>query len=147
MAPAGQRLRDGFASLITFAGAPTISLWEREVTPPGVDGGGPNDVTNMRSTAWRSKLPKKLKSADDITVTAQYGPQVYNDIIAQCNVNQLITVTFSDLAQVKVWGWLNTFKPNPMREGEAPDAVVTIHCSNLDASQAEVAPLYIGPPS
>jgi hypothetical protein len=147
MPPTGNRLRDGFPSTISFTTPSNISFWEKEVTPVGLDGGGPNDTTNMRNTAYRTKQPKKLKTGDDVTIKAQYDPKVLNDIVAAINVNQLLTITMPDLSLQKVWGWMDKFKPDALREGETPEATVTFVISNQDNSGAEVAPLYIGPPS
>jgi len=51
------RIDDGFQTLVSFANYPDVLLWEKEVTPPGVDGGGANETTTMRNTAWRTRSP------------------------------------------------------------------------------------------
>lgn len=136
------RLDDGFATLVEFAEAASVQLFEKEVTPPGFDGGGANDTSTMRNTAWRTKAPKHLKSLSEMVLVASYDPVVYDDVTDMVNVNQLITVFFPDGSTVAFWGWLNEFKPNACKEGEQPTAQVTIIPSNQDSNGDEVAPVY-----
>ncbi len=42
-----RRLDDGYQTLIEFAENPAIKLWEKSVTPPGIDGGDAIDTTTM----------------------------------------------------------------------------------------------------
>lgn len=135
------RLDDGFKTTITFAGAPTIKLYEVGVTPPGVEGGGGNDATTMRNTAWRTKTPKKLKTLTDGSFKAAYDVDVYQEIIARINQNDQITVTFPDTKTLVFWGWLDKFQPTELVEGGRPVADVTIIPSNLNASGVETAPV------
>lgn len=114
---------------------------EKDVTPPGVMGGGANDTTTMRNTRWRTKQPKKLATLDQMTVTVAYDPAAYTTIVSQLQVNQVITITWPDGHTLAFWGWLDGFKPNQMREGEQPTAVATFECSNQDNSGAEQAPV------
>lgn len=140
------RIDDGFATLITLANAPTIKLWEKEVTPPGVSGGGTNDTTTMRNTGWRTFSPKQLKTLTAIKFTAAYDPAVYNDIVAQVNVNQLVTVTFADGSTLQIWAFLNEFTPGSVKEGEQPTAEVSIEPTNQNTSLQEVAPIFTPAP-
>lgn len=137
-----QRLDDGFATLITFANAPSIRVYEKEVTPPGASGGGENDTTTMRNTAWRTRAPKKLKTLTPMSLSVAYDPQVYEDIENQVNVNQAITISFPDGSSLVIWGWIDEFTPGAIVEGEQPTADMTIIPSNQDASGDEIAPAY-----
>lgn len=136
------RIDDGFATLIAFADNPTVLFWEKEVTPPGVEGGGANDTTTMRNTAWRTRAPKQLKTLSECSFTAAYDPAVYDDIISMLNNNQLITITFPDDSTLAFWGWLDKFTPGRIVEGEQPTAEITIVPSNQNDSGTEVAPDY-----
>jgi hypothetical protein len=136
------RLYDGFPTLIEFGSFPNVKFWEINVTPPSMDGGGANDTTTMRNTAFRTKMPKKLKSMGDMTFTAAYDPVVYNDMWAMINDNQIVTVHFSDGSRVSAWGWLNVFTPAEIVEGAQPHAAGTIIFSNMDDNLNEVAPWY-----
>ncbi len=138
-------LTDGHQTIIAIASTPSgesLLFREKEVTPPGVDGGGGNDVTNMRNEVWRTFRPKKLKTLTECSFTAHYDPAVYDQIVAMAQINTQITVTFSDGSTILFWGWLDKFVPNNCAEGAAPDAAMTIICSNQNNSDEEVAPVY-----
>ena len=141
------RLDDGFSTIITLGTTGAVKLYEKTVTPPGIDGGGPNDTTTMRNTALRTKKPKKLKTMTTMSFTAAYDPAVYSEIFDEINVNQLITITFPDGSTLAVWGWLNAFTPNEITEGEQPTAEASFELSNENSADppVEVAPVYTAP--
>ena len=136
------RIDDGFSTIISFSADSAVQMWEKEVTPPGVDGGGENDTSTMRNTAWRTRSPKGLVTLSECSLVVAYDPAVYVEIIAMVNVNQTITITFPDGATLEFWGWINEFTPGANVEGEQPTADVTIIPSNQDASLVEQAPVY-----
>lgn len=136
---------DGFSTTMYFSNAPSgATLWFREVdlTPPGIDGGGPNDVTTMRNTAWRTRKPKSLRTLTEFTATCKYDPKIYGQIVDMINDNTIIVITFPDSATVRFWGWIDKFIPNTLSEGEMGTAVVTVVPSNENDSGVEVAPVY-----
>lgn len=134
-------MTDGFKTLITFPGA-GVTLFEKEVTPPNVDGGGPNDTSTMRNTAWRTQQPKKLKKMEKATAKVAYDARFYDTTVAQVNVNQVIVITFPDTHTLTFYGWLDKFTPDAIKEGEQPTAEIEICCSNQDNNGVEVAPVY-----
>lgn len=133
-------LGDGFKTTISFASNPSVKFFEKDVTPPGISGGGANDTTTMRNTAWRTKQPKKLKTLSTAQAMCAYDPDVYTDIVSMINVNQLITITFPDNSTLAFWGWVDEFTPEQIKEGDQPTATVKIECSNQNDAGAEVAP-------
>jgi len=140
---------DGFSTTITFTSSEISSgvlivdlMEEKEVTPPGIDGGGPNDTTSMRNTTWRTNYPKVLKTLTSAPVTISYDPAVFDEMNNMINDNQEITITFPDDSTLVFWGWINNFAPNANVEGEQPTAVITIEPSNMDADNAEIDPVY-----
>jgi hypothetical protein len=135
-------LQDGFSTTISFSDNPTILLDEVEITPPGIEGGGEISQTSMNNTAWRTSAPKSLKTLANSEISAGYGADTYGEIVAMLQTNQLITVTFPDGSTIVFWGWLDTFVPDALVEGERPTASLTIIPSNLDASNAETAPVF-----
>lgn len=139
-------LRDGQSTTILFSEDSDVKLWEKEVTPPGVSGGGANEITTMRNTAWRTMAPKTLKTLSEASLVAAYDPAVYDAVVAMLNENQLITITFPDGSRLAFWGWIDEFKPNRIVEGEHPTAEITIIPSNYDADGDEVAPDYTAAP-
>lgn len=138
------RLDDGFSTLITLANLPEIKLYEKEVTPPGISGGGPTDTTTMRNLSYRTQSPKGLKTLTPLSATVAYDTAVYPQLRDQINVNQLITVAFPDGSALVFWGWLDEFTPGAHTEGEQPTATITIQPSNHDNASPplEVAPSY-----
>lgn len=139
-------LQDGHQTLITFANYPSVAVCEKEVQPPGVEGGGANDITCMQNTTWRTRAPKKLKTLSDSSLSVSYDPAVYDDIVAMTNENQLVTITFPDGSTLAFWGWVDAFTPNALVEGEQPTADMTIMPSNVDDAGDEVAPVFTAAP-
>lgn len=140
------RLDDGFSTIVGFADDPSVAFYEKEVTPPSMEGGGPNDTTTMRNTSLRTKAPKLLKELGQMTLVASYDPAVYSSVWDMINNNQLITITFPEGDTYAFYGWLDSFKPNAIKEGEQPTAQITIECSNQDDTGVETEPVYTAAP-
>lgn len=140
-----ERIDDGFKTLISFALASSVLMYEKSITPPGMSSGGATDTTTMRNTTWRTKAPKKLISLEPASIVVSYDPAVYDQILAMIGKNQSITITFPDNSTLVFWGWLDVFTPNEITEGEQATANVTIIPSNQNASQVETAPVYSEP--
>lgn len=139
------RIDDGHPTTIEFSASQSgepLLFWEKEVTPPGLQGGGPNDTTTMRNTKWRTKSPKKLISLSPGSFTASYDPAVMEQVLDLLNVNNQITVTYPNSDAYTFWGWLDEFTPNACVEGEQPTATCTIEPSNTNASGVETDPVY-----
>lgn len=139
---------DGFSTTISFsAGGSGIEVFmaEKTVTPPGISGGGGNDVTTMRNTEWRTMAAKKLKTLTNGSATVAYDPAIYDEILALVQVNQLITITFPDTSTVDFWGFLDEFTPGDSEEGEQPTADLVIIPSNRNNDGTEVGPDYTEP--
>jgi len=139
------RIDDGFQTLIEFSLDPTVKLWEKEVTPPGISNGGPTDTTTMRNNRWRTMAPKKLKTLTPCSFTAAYDPVIYLQLNAQMGINQIISIKFADNSRLRFWGWLDEVTPGAAVEGEQSTADCTIQPSNTDDNQDEVDPEYIDP--
>lgn len=139
------RIDDGFSTTIGFANYPSVSFYEKEVTPPGLDAGGANDTTTMLNTTYRTRSPKQLVTMAACNFVAAYDPEVYDSVVAMLGENQLITITFPDTSTLAFWGWLDKFTPNALVEGEQPTAQCTIEPSNQNGSGTETAPVYTAP--
>ncbi len=141
------RLDDGYQTLLTFSAASSgvEVFWEKEVTPPGIDGGGPNDTSTMRNSVYRTNSPKNLITLTAGSFTAAYDAAILDELIAMVNVNQAITVTFPDDSTWVFWGWINEASPGALVEGEQPTIDITIEPSNQDAAGDEIAPVYTAP--
>ena len=140
------RLDDGFATIISFENIPTVKLYEKEVTPPGMTAGGPIDTTTMRNTAWRTMSPRKLKSLTPVSATVAFATDAIPVVQGQVGINQQVTITFPDGSTIVFWGWIETFTLGRFTEAEQPTATITIQPGNVDNDGAEVAPDYNAPP-
>lgn len=138
-------MTDGYKTTISFAADPTVLFEEVTVTPPGVQGGGAIDQTNMHNTDYRTSAPKALMTLSDGGAAVHYDPATYDEILALVNVNNLITITWPDGATLAFWGWLDSFAPGELSEGEKPTASLTIIPSNLNDSNVETAPVHTDP--
>ena len=138
--PAGIKLPDGFSSKITFArvGDDDIEFWEKDVTPPAIDGGDAVDQTTMWNATWRTKLPRNLLTLEDVSSVCAYDPVVYDSIIALVNENTTITVTFPDGSTLAFFGFLKRFEPSALVEADQPEATLTIVATNLDPEDTTV---------
>lgn len=143
--PVDQRLDDGFSTIITFQNIPSVKLYEKEVTPPGITAGGPIETTTMRNVTWRTMAPRALKSLTPVSATVAFATIAIPQVQAQIGINQLITITFPDLSTLVFWGWLEEFTIGAMVEGEQPTATITINPGNIDGDGVEVAPVYTPP--
>jgi len=140
-----ERIDDGFSTTITFSAGTsgvTLLLWEKEVTPPGASMGGGNDVTTMRNTAWRTISPKHLMTLTECSCVVAYNPEVYDEIIAMLGTNQSIIITFPDDSTLTWWGFIDSFTPGAIVEGEQPTADLAMVPTNQNGSQVETAPVY-----
>jgi len=139
------RLDDGFSTIITFDLAPSIRLFEKDVTPPGYTAGGPIETTTMRNIAYRTSAPRQLKSLTQITATVAYATSALEDIWAMIGVNQLITVTFPDESTLEFFGWIEEFTAATHTEGEQPTASLVVQPGMRNPDGDEVAPIYTAP--
>lgn len=140
--PSGIKMDDGYRTLITFASHPTISFWEKTVQPPGLDGGDEIDTTTMHNIDWRTNAPRALIRMTEQTVMAAYDPNLYNTILALINRETTVTVTFPDGSTLAFYGFLKSFEPDELVEGEQPEATILVVPTNQNPTTgAEEAPV------
>ena len=132
--PAGIPLRDGYQALITFVTNDVIKFWEKNVKPPGVDGGDAIPTTTMHNTTYRTFDARSLSELTDVTTTVAYDPAVYDEILALVNVRTTVTVTFADGSTICFFGFLRLFDASDLEEGTQPEASITIKPTNWDPS-------------
>jgi hypothetical protein len=120
------RLDDGHATTISFAADTGVLLYEKTVTPPGMDAGGEVDTTTMENSSWRTRDPKLLKTLTNAGMVVAYDPAAYTNLMSLVGVNTSVTVTFPDGHTILFKGWLNTFTPGEHVEGERPTAEIEI---------------------
>lgn len=142
--PAGTKLDDGFSIKIAFAVDPDISFWEKTVTPPGIDGGDKIPTTTQHNVAWRTFAARALKELTDGSINAAYDPEVIEQINSIINQPGEITIHFPDTSKLVVYGYLKSFTPAALSEGEQPTADITIVFTNYNPNTgAEVGPVFI----
>ena len=149
--PAGTRIDDGFRTLITFALNPTINFWEKEVMPPGYDGGDPVSTSTMHNLTFRTMNPRKLVTMSECTVLVAYDPFLFsqsgNNLFGLLNRKTTVTVTFPDGTTLAFFGYLQKAKPNACKEGDQPDMEITIIVTNQDpVSGVETGPTLTNVP-
>lgn len=138
----GILLEDGFSSLITFAGDPNLSLWEKTVQPPGIEGGDAIEISTMFNSTWRTFSARSLKTLTEHSLTAAYDPIVYDEIVSIINLETTVTVAWPDGSTLAFYGFLRNFEPQPMEEGSQPEANCSIVPTNWDPSaRSEEAPV------
>jgi hypothetical protein len=134
---------DGHATTISLGSA---DLQEVSISPPSISSGGEIDVTSMSNTSWRTKAPKQLHELGEVSFSALYDPAKIGTYLTGVGSNQAITITFADASTLVFYGWVDSFSPSEISEGEAPTADVTIIVSNQNGSGttpgAETAPVY-----
>ncbi len=135
------QLNDGYKTTILFATSDIALAFEREVSPPGFEGGGPIPTSTMLNTTYETSSPNALIGMTPCTFVAAYDIEVYDEIIAAMNVNQLITITFPDTGTLAFYGWLDDVKFDNLVPKEQPKATFTVIPSLTDAVGAETAPV------
>lgn len=145
MSPHHKRLDDGFSTTIELENVPTAKLYEKEITPPQITGGGPIATTTMRNLAWRTQSPKKLKQMGAINAVCAYATDVIPLLMGQIGKNQRIYISFADGSMLMIWGWLEEFTPAAYSEGTQPTATCVFQPSMHDLNGIETAPVYTPP--
>lgn len=142
-APTGTKLKDGHKITKAFAANAAVNLWEKVVMPPGADGGEPVDQTTQFNATYRTKSARTLKEITNASMTCAYDPAALSAILALVNVETSITDHFPDHSAWSYFGYLKSFKPGPIKEGEQPEAEVEIIVTNVDPSDnSEAGPVY-----
>lgn len=139
------RLDDGHGTLFQIGDSPLASLWEKTVTPPGIDGGDPVDTTTMHNKNMRTFEPRKLKTLTEAGASCAYDTSCYSVLNGLINKKKHISTIFPDGSRYTFWGYLRVFTPDEISEGEQPTAQVSIQPCNTDESGEESEPEYSGP--
>jgi len=145
--PTGFKMPDGYQALITFANKPAVQLWERQVKPPGLDGGDGIDTTTMHNVRWRTKANRHLITLAEASAMCAYDPDSYNDLLSLLNSPQSITVRFPDNSTLAFFGYMQKAEFGELKEGEFPEVTVQITPTNQDpTSTSEQAPVFTAAP-
>lgn len=135
-------LEEGYQCLYEFSQNPALKIYQIEVTPPSLDGGGPIDETTQHNEEVTTQSPKTLKRIGQAKITCGYEGLTFSEVWALLNQNGVITCTFPDGKGFEQWGWIDKFTPTGMSEGNRPTAEVIIEWSNHDDNGVEVPPTF-----
>src|SRR5262245_31976345 len=145
--PTGKMLPDGHKTLVGLSLGASIALWEKTVTPPGLDGGDMVDITTMHNNTVRTMWPRALVTVTDMTFTSGFDPAVYATLITMINDPQTITVFFPNGGKLAYYGVIRTVEAGEQAEGTHPEFTVTVSSTNTDpATGTEELPVYTLPP-
>ena len=137
------KMKDGFKTLVEFSLDDNIQLYETSVKVPGLSAGGPIDTTTMRNVRNRTMCPKSLITTTQLNITGGWNPELYNEMEAMVGVNQEISIVLPTEDTIIVWGWIDSFEPSPLEEGEFPTVDLVVEISNQNDD--EVPPTEQGP--
>lgn len=100
----------------------------------------PNSCLN--NTEFITKQPQKLKEIADISFTALGRIDEYDDIEAEINDNQQMTITVTGVGSIAFYGYLASFEQQESGIGEPITATGNIVVTNITDSGVETAPAY-----
>jgi len=141
--PAGARLKNGFQILVVFAADPDVGLWEVDVTPPGLEGGEPVNITTQYNEDYETMAARALKTMTQGTFNAGYDPECLDQLNALINVETSITVHFPNNDSWTFYGYLKNFQPATQQQGTMPLAACQIQPTNYDpTNNVEAAPVF-----
>lgn len=123
-------LKDGYSTKVGFEGDPDVALWEKVVKTGGYDGGDKIDITTMWNSTVRTYAARSLFDTTDGSVTCAYDPIVLEQIKSLINVEGIVTFFYPDGSTDSRYGYLKSFDPNELSEGEHPEAQVEIVFTN-----------------
>lgn len=130
--PGGVQMVTGWPALVTFELDPDIELFEKMVTPPGIETGELTELTNQHNSIWKTYAPQGLLRLTDMSFTAGYDPSVYYSIRTVAGKNQGVTLWWPNTDSLAFYGVLRSFVPGQMQQGQPPEATVTISPTNAD---------------
>lgn len=144
--PTGIKFEDGFSTKISFASNPTVCFWERTVKPPGMNGGDAINTTTMHNSTVHTKAPRSLIDYDNSTLNVAWDPNAFGtgQVKSLINFRDSITCRFPDGSTLTFYGYLQKFEPSDMKEGDMPEASITIVPTNWDpVGRVEAAPVFV----
>lgn len=141
--PSGTKMPNGYQTEVAFSAAPAVALWERDITPPSLEGGDPIDTSTQFNTTYLTKYPGSLVDMGMFSMVCGYDPVAYSTLLSLINVNTTVTVHFPNGDSLAFYGYLKSFKPGPLSRGKMPEATVEVVPTNSDPSDCtEQPPTY-----
>jgi len=137
---ANEKALEAVHTTLTIGG---LTLCLKSLGAVGVDGGDAIDATCLSNVEFVTKQPQTLKEIPDIAFTCEYAPSTIAAVIAQINLNQVISIAFAaGEGTLTFWGYLKGYEPKESGKGEEWQATGTVVVTNLDGTGAEVGPVF-----
>lgn len=144
--PTGTQLENGFGIKIALQNIPGAAFWEVEVQPPTVKVGGPVVQSNMWNVDYETKAPGALIDLGEAKVTAHYDPVLMDAILAQCGVEQFVTILFPGGAKETFGGYIQDWGRASLQKDNKPTCTFTVVSTGRNpTTKAELAPDYVAP--
>lgn len=131
------RLENGHHSLITFALDPDLEVYEKAVTPAGMDGGPPIETFDMFRRRWKTMAPRKLITMTPVTMVCNFDPQVFANLLALINKRTTITEMYPNGDTLAYFGYLQKAEKNSHADGTQPEYTLTVIPTNEDPTTHE----------
>lgn len=140
--PTGYKMPEGYSAKITFASAPALQLWERDVKPPGLDGGEPIDTTTQHNNEWITMAFRSLKKLDMQNVVCAYDIDAWETIRGLVNRDDTITIRYPNGATLAFYGGCYKADFAELKIGEFPLVTLSIAATNEDSDGVEQSPVF-----
>ena len=116
---------DGHGIRIVFVNG-GVTVYEKNVTPGGTEGGDPIDITTNDNTAQRSFAPRTLDAPTPINLEVTYNQTDKASLEALVNTSDTIRTEYPDNTTEATSGWIRSVLPNQATSGEQPTANIVI---------------------
>jgi hypothetical protein len=116
---------DGHGIRIVFVNQ-AITVYEKNVTPGGTEGGDPIDITTNDNTSQRSQAPRTLTAPTATSAEVTYDETDLAALEAAVDQSDQIRLEWPDDTTRAASGWLRSVIPNQASEGEQPTAAIVI---------------------
>lgn len=102
------------------------------------------DNTCLSNSEFITKQPQTLKEHADIPFTALWDPADYDDIEAEVNVNQLMTLSIPSVGSIAFYGFLQSVEVSEAAVGDRWEVSGNIVITNITAAGVETGPSFTG---
>lgn len=116
---------DGHGIRIVFVNQ-AITVYEKNVTPGGTEGGDPIDITTNDNTSLRSFAPPTLATKTATSAEVTYDETDLAALEAAVDQSDTIRIEWPDDTTRSRAGWLRSVIPNQAAADEQPTAAITI---------------------
>lgn len=144
--PGTYKVPDGYQTLLVCSLNPSLGLYQKQVKPPGMEGGEKIDTTTMHNLVWRTFHPRSLKTLTDAQIQAAYDPDVFastGGLLVVINKNTSWTCYFPDGSYMDFFAALTKADASENKEGEMPMLTCTVSPTNWDETgQVESGPIF-----